>query len=689
MKNYALVRVGTQSLADDNCIHISSQSDKLDDDTNVSSTTAIAAIKTELVVKNKKLTTELLNKLLSKRNLSELKTLDVSFNALTACPAYAFPSTLVAIDISANPLRSFVSFKLQHIYISRLIELKACYCLLESIDDIYYASSLQYLDLSNNMLKQLDGIEILSKLKVLIVENNLLSNEISIRSLSLISKSLTELVLLGNAVTRLVQYRSIVLNMVGDSLVKLDNETLAFKYKVNGCYNRMGCVTSGSKKSSKCVDGSSYTKQYDLINAGFNKLADTAAIAKNPSHAIRFVGNVNTAISAYTTKNFSVLAQAHIIELDNRHSHTSPSLETPHDAATSSLPWRRPPEPLPRNWPPDNKKNAVTITTTTNNCSNNNNDDNKSIRNTTCTYKRSKSSESIINDRVDTTVSTTQQKYRYNNVLAKSPNKNNVKTVTALKEVVDQTFQLQGKPKKSIKPAEVTQHSKSKKWLSPTLQKGESHALDEFGLRIPSPPSLPLHQYTSITTDSDGSSPRANPPPLPSEMIDRSISNNNYVDDNSVEYFQSNMKTDSFITRLASSDSYSAAKSSLERLWGNDSAADSDAYLDDVEDVEDSIFFNKKRPSTMTVGVNNISTVTHTATSHTNHSAGINTMEFPPSYPRIDTNTNSGSDLDTSASASEISTILSAQDIKRAIYELLDKKRSNARQLLLDTKKYK
>lgn len=200
----------------------------------------------DVTFRNQNLTTEKAEVIIAQ--LRDLVAIDLSHNRMNALPR-GIPYSLIALDLSFNKFRSFQTTH----RLSNLVELKITNNFIDNTLWLSTAVSLEFLDLSDNRINVICGLELLSKLKLVHLDNNIISSPSAIRLLSL-NKSLVDLSLQGNPVSVTKNYKTLVMGFVG-TLKYLDGKAVKHRNrKLDVGYSDSYLLARG-RNSADDVDG--------------------------------------------------------------------------------------------------------------------------------------------------------------------------------------------------------------------------------------------------------------------------------------------------------------------------------------------------------------------------------------------------------------------------------------------------
>jgi hypothetical protein len=184
--------------------------------------------------------------------------------------------------------------------------------------------NIRFLDLSYNSISRVEGLETLTKLQHLSLEANNISSAMGIRPLSM-NKELTTLVLAGNPFSMTPQYKPMLLNTI-PSLITLDGHMLPQRKKLALSAHKNGYV--------ELFDESKYHNQENNVN-GSNDGSQSEADLK----LTRLTQGLHTTVHAESVlHHYYDGSDVAPIILDGDSTAMRPS----------NLPWRNPPNPMPR-----------------------------------------------------------------------------------------------------------------------------------------------------------------------------------------------------------------------------------------------------------------------------------------------------------------------------------------------------
>eukprot|EP01041_Mallomonas_annulata_P010352 gene10352-21594_t len=269
---------------------------------------------------------------------SNLVTLDLSNNFVEVYPSGP-PQYLTALNLSHNLFAKISGFE----RLSHLVELNLSHNKLQSTWGLTTCLSLQFVDFSYNKIHAIEGMESLTALSTLKLSNNNLRTFSSVRSLSF-NRNLLSLDLSDNPLTELVRYRGTIFNFV-QSLQTLDGIGTGRHLK-----NRMnqGYISRFEEKKSHSV---SHPQTPLLYSDDPGRWVVRLASPPKKPHS----SHNNTNIS--TTYNNIKFQQTHAEDKSTPHKPPPPpppeiieGLDLSAVQEKNALPWRRPPDVVPRPW---------------------------------------------------------------------------------------------------------------------------------------------------------------------------------------------------------------------------------------------------------------------------------------------------------------------------------------------------
>jgi len=254
---------------------------------------------------------------------SKATELDLSDNKIEFLPR-GVSCNLSALNLSKNCFQSFVGFdQIRNIRLLKLYGNK-----IERTWGLQACVLLEHLDLSNNKVQVIEGLETLTKLKTLLLNNNLIRTMGSIRPLSF-NVSLEELSLVGNSIINIPNYRGTLKHLIA-SLKYLDGSPLFFRdgNRSGGYGVKFECRKTlspeydeyDSPMRSSVLDSTS-----EWAEVSMRWQAQDSPAPPPPKRGMDRLSHLDSSIISATPS----LIQSVLID-------------------EPQLPWRRPPNPIPR-----------------------------------------------------------------------------------------------------------------------------------------------------------------------------------------------------------------------------------------------------------------------------------------------------------------------------------------------------
>mmetsp|Transcript_27029 Transcript_27029/g.50529 ORF Transcript_27029/g.50529 Transcript_27029/m.50529 type:complete len:893 (-) Transcript_27029:266-2944(-) len=248
--------------------------------------------------------------------LAHAKELDLSDNCIDKL-SRGFPLSLIALDLSNNRLPSLAGFEnLRNIRMLRLQHNK-----IASTWGLQECVNLVHLDLTHNRIQVVEGLESLSQLRTLLLTKNYINTMDCIRSLSF-NTALEDLSLKGNKVTLAPNYRGFTKHLIA-SLKKLDGKAL---------YLRDG---------NRCPG---YGVRFECKNTVHQSDAESVMTMINSHLSVTTQGtNIPPAAAHLYFEHSSFSSDESVISASSSQVNLTRVGED-----ITDLPWRRPPDIIPK-----------------------------------------------------------------------------------------------------------------------------------------------------------------------------------------------------------------------------------------------------------------------------------------------------------------------------------------------------
>lgn len=286
-------------------------------------------------------------------DLVNVRALDLSYNKIDALP-WSLPNCLVALNLSQNCFCQ-VSIKFKPSF--KLIELNLSFNQIERMGDLGILTNLEQLNLSNNKIKAVEGIESLINLKSLLLKNNEITHAMSLRALSC-NTVLENLDCTGNPVISAKDYKGSIRNFCS-SLITLDKELFRNNSKLISRKPTNNAIqapkSSLNNIPAMSMIGSSNTRDTTFLS-GYCQQFETKQKLTQTGYLHEY--NDTLTHHSYHNINESIIFENDVTAFcdasgkagnDYGPSSVVPAVASPEvEVYTSSLPWRRPPNPVPR-----------------------------------------------------------------------------------------------------------------------------------------------------------------------------------------------------------------------------------------------------------------------------------------------------------------------------------------------------